>query len=407
MPQVGVVASEQEPFERVIGHPPILGTLDIVSDEIFLYGPEWAAIDGREEIGMSDITRRRALHASGLAALGLSWTAPAAHGGVHRERRPAVGRIDTHHHAVPPKMRAWAVEQGLIPADDVPRWARWTLPSTLATMDANGIAAGVASAPVPAEVFRDRGVAASGVRVCNESLAELVRDRPTRFGFFANVAMLHPDLALEQIAYALDELGADGVLLNTSAAGRYLGDRMFEPLFAELDRRRAVVFTHPFAPRGIVEVPAVGDWLADFLLDTTRTALSLIAAGTLERHRHVSVILSHGGGFLPYMAGRAERWGREDRGPAPARVRSALRRFHYDTALPMSPYATPSLLGAAGAERVLFGTDWPANSAREVALNTTALDQDPALDDRAYRAVNRGNALRLLPRLSARLARGA
>ncbi|MFC6879197.1 MULTISPECIES: amidohydrolase family protein [Actinomadura] len=357
---------------------------------------------------MPDFTRRHALRASGLTALGLSSAAvmaPAARGDGHPGRRPAVGRIDTHHHAVPPKMRAWAVEQGIIPERGGPQWAQWTLAGTLETMDANGIAAGVASAPIPAEVFRDRKVAAYGVRVCNESLAELVRDRPTRFGFFANVALLHPDLALEQAAHALDELGADGVLLNTSASGRYLGDRAFEPLFAELDRRRAVAFTHPFAPSGLPEAALVGDWLADYLLDTTRTALSLIAAGTLDRHRNVSVILSHGGGFLPYMAGRAERWGREDGGPHPAKVRSALRRFHYDTALPMSPYATPSLLGAAGAGRVLFGTDWPANSAREVTLNTAELDRDPGLDDRAYRAVNRGNALRLLPRLARRLSR--
>ncbi|MFG2250205.1 amidohydrolase family protein [Spirillospora sp. NPDC048823] len=193
-------------------------------------------------------------------------------------------------------------------------------------------------------------------------------------------------------------MGADGVLLTTSAGGRYLGDPVFAPLLAELDRRGAVAFTHPFSPKGIVEVPEVGGWLGDFLLDTTRTALSLIATGALDRYHRLSIILSHGGGFLPYMAGRAERWGREDDGPAPAKIRRALRRFYYDTALPMSPYATPTLLGAAGADRVLFGTDWPANSAREVTLNTAALDRDPNLDHRAHPAI----ALRLLPRLAKR-----
>jgi predicted TIM-barrel fold metal-dependent hydrolase len=271
-------------------------------------------------------------------------------------------------------------------------------------MEGNGIAAGVASAPIPAEVFQDRAVAASGVRVCNEAMAELVRDNPTRFGFFANVAMLHPDLALPQIAYALDELGADGVLLNTSADGHYLGDPMFEPLWAELDRRRAVVFTHPFAPKGIVEVPGVEDYVADFLLDTTRTALSLIAAGTLDRYRRVSVILSHAGGFLPTVVSRAEGWGREDGGPDPAKIRRAVRRVYYDTALPMSPHVTPSLLGVAGAGRVLFGSDWPANTATEVALATQAFDRDPGLDARAHQAIARDNALRLLPRLARRLS---
>ncbi|QKW33394.1 amidohydrolase family protein [Actinomadura sp. NAK00032] len=349
---------------------------------------------------MPEMTRRRALQASGLAAAA---AALPARGAAAAAPRPARGRIDTHHHAVPPKMREWAVEQGIIPAEGGPAWAQWTLESTLRTMNANGIAAGVASAPVPAEIFQDRATAVAGVRVCNESLAGLVHDNPTRFGFFANVAMLHPDLAVRQAAHALDDLGADGVLLNTSADGHYLGDPMFEPLFAELDRRRAVVFTHPVAPKGIVEVPLVGDWLGDFLLDTTRTALSLIAAGTLDRHPDISIILSHGGGFLPYMAGRAERWGREDNGPDPAKIRPALRRFHYDTALPTSPYASPTLLNAAGADRVLFGTDWPANSAHEVTLNTRDFDRDPALSRRAHQAITRGNALRLLPNLASRL----
>ncbi|MEU8800423.1 amidohydrolase family protein [Spirillospora sp. NPDC048819] len=351
---------------------------------------------------MPDLTRRRTLKltaATGMAAAAATLPVREAAASPHR---PSYGRIDTHHHAVPPKMRQWAVEQGIIPPTGGPSWAQWTLPDTLATMEANGIAVGVASAPVPAEIFADRKVAESGVHVCNESLAELARDHPTRFGFFANVAMLHPDLALKQVAYALDELGADGVLLNTSAGGRYLGDPVFAPLLAELDRRGAVAFTHPFSPEGIVEVPGVGGWLGDFLLDTTRTALSLIASGALDRYRRLSIILSHGGGFLPYMAGRAERWGREDDGPDPAKIRRALRRFFYDTALPMSPYATPTLLGAAGADRVLFGTDWPANSAREVTLNTAALDRDPNLSRRAHKAIARDNALRLLPRLAER-----
>ncbi|WP_131738159.1 amidohydrolase family protein [Actinomadura roseirufa] len=354
---------------------------------------------------MPELTRRGTLKltaASGLvAAAGAAPVPLSARGAAASPRRPSHARIDTHHHALPKRMREWAIAQRIIPPTGGPSWANWTLLGTLATMEANGIAVGVASAPIPAEVFADRKVAESGVPECNESLAELVREQPTRFGFFANVAMLHPDLALKQIAYALDELGADGVLLNTSAGGRYLGDRAFDPLLAELDRRGAVVFTHPFSPKGIVKVPEVGDWLGDFLLDTTRTALSLIASGALDRYRRLSIILSHGGGFLPYMAGRVERWGREDEdGPDPAKFRRALRRFYYDTALPMSPYATPTLLGAVGAERVLFGTDWPSNSAREVTRNTADLDRDPGLDDRARRLIARDNALRLFPRLA-------
>ncbi|TDD75761.1 amidohydrolase [Actinomadura rubrisoli] len=318
---------------------------------------------------------------------------------------PRTGRIDTHHHALPPAMRRWAVEHGLLPPEGGPRWGNWDLGRTLDTMDANGIAAGVASSPAPSEAFRDRNLALSGTRLFNESLAELVKDHPTRFGFFAYLPLLHVDVAIQEAAYALDELGADGVLMMANAEGRYLGDPAFEPLFAELDRRSAVVFTHPAGLADARPVPGVDEWIADYMLDTTRTALSLITAGTLDRHRRISVILSHAGGFLPYAGGRVEHAGRQGEGPSPEAFRRAVRRFYYDTAMPASPYATPSLLAAAGSGRLLFGTDWPQVAAPEVRRTTALLDCDPSLDARAHAAVNRGNALRLLPTLAKRLRR--
>ncbi|WP_018500512.1 amidohydrolase family protein [Parafrankia discariae] len=111
--------------------------------------------------------------------------------------------------------------------------------------------------------------------------------------------------------------------------------------------------------------------------------------------------------FLPWAAGRAESAGRQGEGPDPDAVRRALRRFYYDTALPMSPYATPTLLTAADPTRVLYGTDWPARPAREVAAVTAALDVDPFLNPTTRQRVRRDNALRLLPKLAARIGRGS
>ncbi|MEO3756256.1 amidohydrolase family protein [Streptomyces sp. B6B3] len=314
--------------------------------------------------------------------------------------------MDVHHHAVPEEMREWAVEMGLLPEEGGPTWAQWTLESTLRTMDDNGIAVGIASAPVPSEAFRDRAMAEEGVAVCNESLAALVAGHPTRFGFFANVATFHVELAIEQATHALDELHADGVLLMTTTGDWYLGDPRFDPLLAALNDRGAVVFVHPGAlPEGTTELhPKVPDFIGDYPLDTTRAALNLVASGALDRFPDLSIILSHAGGFLPYAAGRAESAGRQGEGPDPAAVARAVRRFYYDTALPMSPYATPTLLAAAGSGHILYGSDWPARPADEVGTITEALDADPSLDDRARRRVNRDNALRLFPRLASRVA---
>lgn len=249
-------------------------------------------------------SRRRVLASAAAAGAAAAVTGLGPAGAAAAPGRgPRTGRIDTHHHALPPALRKWAVEHGLLPPEGGPNWGRWDLNRTLDTMDALGIAAGVASAPAPPEALRDRKTAVSGTRVFNESLAGLVRDHPTRFGFFAYLPLFHVDVAIKEAAYALDELGADGVLLMANAGGRYLGDPVFEPLFAELDRRRAVVFTHPVGLADARPVPGIEEWMADFMLDTTRTALSLINAGTLDRYRRLSVILSHAGASCPTWAG--------------------------------------------------------------------------------------------------------
>ncbi|MEU5880665.1 amidohydrolase family protein [Spirillospora sp. NPDC047279] len=363
---------------------------------------------------MRTISRRRVLRTAALttsaAALGpVPSGATAASTTSAMPAMPAGSRpfrIDTHHHAVPPAMRRWAVEQGLLPPEGGPRWGRWSLPETIETMERNRIAVGVASAPVPSLAFRDRAVAESGTRIINEDLADLVREHPSRFGFFAYLPLRHVDVALREAAHALDVLGADGVLLMTNDGARYLGDTAFDPLFAELDRRGAVVFTHPAPlPGQDFEVPGMDDWIGDFMLDTTRAAFNLVNSGTMDRHPRISVILSHAGGFLPYIGGRIEHAGRTGRGPRPEAFRRALRRFYYDTAAPPSPYATPTLLAAAGPGRLLYGTDWAQTTAAEVAATTRGLERDPALDERMRRAIHRGNALKLMPALARRISR--
>ncbi len=111
------------------------------------------------------------------------------------------------------------------------------------------------------------------------------------------------DGALLTIAHAFDDLGADGVVLLANAHGVYLGDPALEPVMDELDRRRAVVFIHPGQ---LAAKPAKGvhPAYADFLLDTTRAAISLVLNRVPRRYPDLKMILSHAGGFVPYAAHR-------------------------------------------------------------------------------------------------------
>jgi predicted TIM-barrel fold metal-dependent hydrolase len=307
------------------------------------------------------------------------------------------GRIDIHHHA----LSADVIE--LMRELELPTPSQqWRLNDTLELMDANEIETSVISNVIPCDVLGEATQAHRLVRQVKEAAAEVVNTRPNRFGFFAILPLPHVDLALAEAAYAFDELGADGVVLLAHGGDHYLGDPLFDPLFAELNRRQAVVLVHPLdLPQG--SAPGVPSVYADYLLDTTRAAINLITSGTLARYPHVSIILSHAGGFLPYAATRIEVAAGALANVDQATVWDGIRRCYYDVALSV-PSALPSLLAAADSSRILYGTDWSGVPASVVERATRALDEAAGLDDPTRRAINRGNALGLLPGLASRLS---
>jgi len=307
------------------------------------------------------------------------------------------GRIDIHHHALSADIIELMRERGLPTPGQ-----QWHLNNTLDMMDANRIEASVISNVIPCDVLGDATQAHRLVRQVNEAAAEVVHTHPNRFGFFAVLPLPHVDLALAEAAHALDELGAEGVALLPHGGHHYLGAPLFDPLFAELNQRQAVVLVHPLdLPQG--SAPGVPSVFADYLLDTTRAAINLITSGTLVRYPHVSIILSHAGGFLPYAATRIEVAAGALANVDHTTVWDSIRRFYYDLALSV-PSALPSLLAAADPSRILYGTDWSGVPASVVEHATRALDETAVLDDPTRRAINRGNALGLLPRLARRLS---
>lgn len=127
---------------------------------------------------------------------------------------------------------------------------------------------------------------------------------PDRFSFTA-LPLPDVDGALAQVRRGIDDLGAVGVAVESTAGGSYLGDPSFEPLWAELDARGAVVLIHPTSPPGW-EATALGNPrpMVEFLFDTTRTVPGLLQAGTFERYRRVQVVVPHCGAALPVLADR-------------------------------------------------------------------------------------------------------
>lgn len=303
-------------------------------------------------------------------------------------------RIDTHQHMVPPAYAAWLDKHGVLAGGlPIPKWSE---EGALDLMESAGIATGILSVSTPGVHLGDDAEARSMARTVNEFAASVVQRHPGRFGFFATLTLPDVDGALAEAAHALDVLGADGVVLLTNVRGTYLGDASIEPLMEELNRRKAVVFVHP-SELPAPPVPGIPPFAADFLLDTTRAGINMARRGWLDRYPDVRIILSHGGGFIPYAAERIARMCSPDGDSA--KGIEQLRRFHFDTALASSAYSLPSLLAFADPGRISFGSDWPY-APKDRSLHFARLLDAFEMPEKVRVAIDRGNAERLFPRYS-------
>ncbi len=352
----------------------------------------------------------------------------------------ATKMVDVHHHIVPKQYLDGLTKRGIRKALGV-QFPPWNVDKALEVMDENGIATSILSISAPGVYFKesdpDCEFAGEMSRLTNEICAELIAKHPGRFGGFATLPLPDVDKSLEELAYCLDTLRLDGVVLLSNYDGYYLGDERFDRLFAELDRRNAVVFVHPASPPGLeashLRLP---ESVVDVCFDTTRTAVSLLVNGVLKRYPRVRFILAHAGGALPYMAARlnvtfslfetvggfaghvASGIGKmasvipslKEKMPAtldiflkvrenvlPEGPDHYLRSFYFDTALSASPHAFASLLTLADTTRVLFGTDYVFATEAAVAPTIRGIEEYNGFTQADRDRIERSNAAGLFP----------
>ena len=176
-------------------------------------------------------------------------------------------RIDVHHHYAAPAWEDAARAQDAYSA----AWKGWSPQVAISALDRGGVQKAVLSVTTPGTWFGNDAAARRLARDCNEYAATMIAQHRGRFGMFVALPLLDVTGSLEEIAYGLDTLRADGVGLFTSYGGKYLGDPTFDPVFAELDRRRTVVFVHPTGPKCCTSLlPAIPAPVIEFGTDTTR-----------------------------------------------------------------------------------------------------------------------------------------
>ncbi len=304
--------------------------------------------------------------------------------------------IDVHHHVLPSFYMEAIRGAGFDRSGGIV-FPEWRVEDSLRVMDGHGVDTAVVSVSTPGVAFLDDPAARRGLaRRANDWTAELIAAHPGRFAGLATLPLPDVDASLDEIDHALGALRLDGVTLLASAGGRYLGDAVFEPVVAELDRRAAVAFVHPTTPPG-APLPGlnVPTFAIEFVADTTRAIAQLILSGTLERHRRVTFVCAHAGGFAPYITDRLEAaWQRvaEYQARGPAGPLAYLRALRYDTAASANPFTLPALVALAGPEAVLFGTDYPFVAEAAVGRTLEGAAASPALDDVGRALVTDGNA---------------
>ncbi|MGH2844192.1 MAG: amidohydrolase family protein [Solirubrobacteraceae bacterium] len=316
---------------------------------------------------------------------------------------PVDGRIDVHHHIVPPGYRRALADAGLvdpIPGVDYPDWS---VEQTLAMMDRRGIATAIVSITEPGITFGGPERARELARAVNEFMAALMHEHPGRFGAFAVLPLPDLDASVAELRHALDVLGLDGVGLMTHYQGIYLGDPTFEPLMAELAMRTTPTFVHPSAPPAR-DQPSFGlpPSLYEFTFDTTRMVANLLYGGTLERYPGLALILSHAGGTLPMLAHRltyGPTIGAHLAARAPRDLIGTLRRLRYDTAMSASAPALAALTALVEPSQILFGTDFPFMPESTTVETIGGLASFAGFGESDRDAIDRGNALGLFPRL--------
>jgi 6-methylsalicylate decarboxylase len=246
--------------------------------------------------------------------------------------------IDVHHHILPDFFWRETNDTAHPIGGIAPPWDQ---AGALWFMDDASIDVAVTSISTPGAHVADDARARDLARRCNELAASMMQKRPDRFGGFAALPLPDVDGALNELAYALDIWKLDGVVLFSNANGVYLGDKRFEPVFAELERRSAVVFVHPTAsPDPAAYQLGLPDSLIDFTVDTTRAVAQMMYSNRFARTPSVKFILSHAGGVIPYLAGRftiVDEMKVIPGGERRETTAATLRRLHYDTALSFSP----------------------------------------------------------------------
>ena len=343
---------------------------------------------------------------AGISFVGCAMTAAASAGAGQGQSQPGrrrevvvngkrVKTVDIHAHTIVPEAAA-VINHPL----EAPGLLWSNVSDRIQEMDAEGI--DVEALSINPYWYRaERDAAAELIKIQNEKLAEFCAATPDRFVAFAMVALQHPQLAVEQLEYAIKRLRLRGLSIGGSVAGQELADPKFHPVWAKAEELGILIFMHPL---GTKELEASGRLNGSGLLtntignplETTIALSHLIFEGTLDRFPGLKICAAHGGGYLPSYAARSDAvitTFPNRVGPLPKKKPTEYLRQLYVDSIMFTPEGLRHLVAETGPGQVVIGTDYP------FPWNRTPVDHimsTPGLSDDDRVAILGGTARRLL-----------
>lgn len=300
------------------------------------------------------ICNRRSL-LTGAASLGAYAALPKSSA---RAATPPLTLIDAHFHVGSPKLAALqGARSGGRPGNNP------SAETLLGVLDEGGVQTGVCSTIIPTDVATDLADIRAASRDANDWMAKLHADHPTRFAMLASLPLPDIDATLKEIAYAFDTLHMNGVHMPTSVGGHWFGEPWFAPVLEELNRRKAVIKTHPALPDSVKlkEFGFTGTGVVELGTDTMRAMSATLFSGSANKYRDVKIVWSHAGGA---MLGQLQRFvNAADTGKfkeqLPNGPEAELKRMYYDMAQAVHPVTMREIKAFIPAGQIMFGTDYP------------------------------------------------
>ncbi len=272
---------------------------------------------------------------------------------------------------------------------------------TLGLMENLGIGGMVLSLSLPNVYMPDSAMSLDLAQMANDAYADIQRRFPGKFYVLASIPLHFPELAIRELDRAIEKLKMNGIVLGSNIAGKPLSSREFFPFYERVNALELPIFIHPMSPPHADQkdefflIP-----LVDYISESTRAVVGMIFAGVFEQFRNVTLVLPHLGGAIPYIKGRIDG-GYQNHLPCQKNISKPpseyFKEFYFDT-VSLDVQALRYALETVGPEHLVFGTDYPFMSLKNIRLIKENLYK-VSLSPRDREGIEGKNVLRLLKNL--------